>query len=404
MHKKVGYKMKIAVLFHRIGPYHRARLAAAGQRGKLMAIELSGSDETYAWDLLEGADGFQRVTVFPGKDVDFEPPLMVRDQLWRTLTKHNPSVLLVAGWSASWALAAIQWAADNKRPVVMLSASTEQDEVRSAWKEMIKRRVVRLCGAALVGGTPHVDYLTNLGMPKERIFTGYDTVDNACFTDGAEQARQDAKRLRSELSLPQHYFMTTSRFIEKKNIPCLLKAYSIYRRQTNSDAWGLVLLGDGQLRDDYFRCCQELGLGQSVIFSGFKQYHELPIYYGLADAYIQASTTEQWGLVVNEAMACGLPVIVSERCGCAVDLVKDGCNGFTFDPYDVHALAGLMCKLSENESMRETMGKESLNIIGRWTPDTFAEGFWKAVEVALKLPQLPMRFYDRGLFELLIRR
>ena len=241
-------------------------------------------------------------------------------------------------------------------------------------------------------------------MPKERIFTGYDTVDNAYFTAGAEQARKEARRLRRELSLPQRYFVTTCRFIEKKNIFRLLKAYSIYRQQTGSDAWALVLLGDGQLKDDYLQCCQELRLEQSVIFPGFKQYHELPIYYALADAYIQASTTEQWGLVVNEAMACSLPVIVSEHCGCAVDLVKEGCNGFTFDPYDVDALAGLMCKLSEDESMRETMGKESLNIISRWTPGTFAEGLWKAVEMALKLPQLPMRFYDRGLLELLIRR
>ncbi|MCF6354849.1 MAG: glycosyltransferase [Candidatus Polarisedimenticolaceae bacterium] len=396
--------MKIAVLFHRIGPYHRARLAAAVQHGQLVAIELSGNDKTYAWDLLEGVDGFQRVTVFLGKDVDFEPPLIVRDQLWRTLTKQNPTVLVVAGWSAGWALSAIQWAVDNKRPVVMLSASTEQDEVRIAWKEIIKRRVLRFCGAALVGGTPHVSYLTNLGMSKERVFTGYDVVDNVCFTAGAEKARRDAKRLRSELSLPQHYFMTTCRFIEKKNIPRLLKAYSIYRQRTSSDAWGLMLLGDGPLRDDYFRCCQELGLEQSVIFPGFKQYHELPVYYGLADAYIQASTTEQWGLVVNEAMACGLPVIVSERCGCAVDLVKEACNGFTFDPYDVDALAGLMCKLSGNESMKKTMGKESLNIINSWTPETFAEGLWKAVETALTSPQLPMRFYDRALLDLLIRR
>ena len=396
--------MKIAVLFHRIGPYHEARLTVAGRHGKLVAIELSGNDETYAWDLLEAVDGFQRVTVFPDKDVDFEPPLIVRDQLWRTLTKYNPGVVVVAGWSASWALSAIQWAANNKRPVVMLSASTEQDEVRSAWKETVKKRVLRFCGAALVGGTPHVSYLTSLGMPKERIFTGYDTVDNAYFTAGAEQARKEAKRLRRELSLPQRYFMTTCRFIEKKNIFRLLKAYSIYRQQTDTDAWALVLLGDGQLKGDYLQCCQELRLEQSVIFPGFKQYHELPIYYALADAYIQASTTEQWGLVVNEAMACSLPVIVSEHCGCAVDLVKEGCNGFTFDPYDVDALAGLMCKLSEDESMRETMGKESLNIISRWTPGTFAEGLWKAVEMALKLPQLPMRFYDRGLLELLIRR
>ena len=98
-------------------------------------------------------------------------------------------------------------------------------------------------------------------------------------------------------------------------------------------------------------------LAGDVILAGFKQYDELPAYYGLASAFVHASTTEQWGLVVNEAMASGLPVLVSDRCGCAPDLVEDGVNGFTFDPYDVEALAGLMQRVAAmTDERRQAMG------------------------------------------------
>ena len=93
---------------------------------------------------------------------------------------------------------------------------------------------------------------------------------------------------------------------------------------------------------------------------GFKQYHDLPAYYGLAGAFVHTSTVEQWGLVVNEAMAAGLPVLVSRNCGCAADLVQDGVNGFAFDPLDGDRMAALLTKvagLSADEPRRHGRGK-----------------------------------------------
>jgi glycosyltransferase involved in cell wall biosynthesis len=123
-----------------------------------------------------------------------------------------------------------------------------------------------------------------------------------------------------------------------------------------------------------------------VVMPGFKQYSELPIYYGLAKAFVHASTTEQWGLVVNEAMASGLPVLVSSRCGCATDLVTEDVNGFLFDPYDVHGLARRMvdiCRLTD--AQRSAMGRESKRIIAQWGPERFASGFRAAAEKALEV-------------------
>jgi glycosyltransferase involved in cell wall biosynthesis len=141
------------------------------------------------------------------------------------------------------------------------------------------------------------------------------------------------------------------------------------------------------------------------MLAGFRQYEELPAWYGLASAFVHASTTEQWGLVVNEAMASGLPVIVSERCGCAPDLVEHGVNGFTFDPYDVPALADLMQRVAAmTDERRAAMGAAGQRIIADWGPERFADGLMKAVQVALSRPLPTASWFDQGLLRLLARR
>ena len=128
---------------------------------------------------------------------------------------------------------------------------------------------------------------------------------------------------------------------------------------------------------------------------GFKQYEELPTYYASAGAFIHASTIEQWGLVVNEAMASGLPVLVSNRCGCAKDLVREGVNGFTFDPYNEEQLADLMVRIASDEVARYQMGARSREIIAEWGTDRFASGVKASVETALSAPKKKAGFMDR---------
>ena len=293
-------------------------------------------------------------------------------------------------------------------PAIVMSESTIQDEPREWWKESFKRRVVRLCSAALVGGRLHADYMVQLGMPRERVFFGYDAVDNSYFAEGVAEIRgqrsevggqgsegnaemlkaggegtEDGRRkteggsqrseVRRKYGLPEKYFLGSARFIEKKNLPRLLQAYARYRGKAEmlkaDGPWDLVLLGDGPLKADLCRLISDLSLQGSVLLPGFMQYPDLPAYYGLASAFIHASTTEQWGLVVNEAMASSLPLLVSNRSGCAPDLVQEGVNGFTFDPYNVEDLAQLMLKISAFQPFSlSAFGEASRRIIAAWGP------------------------------------
>ena len=322
------------------------------------------------------------------------------------LKDSAPDAVAIPGWSDNAALSALRWCAESGTPAVLMSESTALDKPRSAWREWIKRRIVDLYSTALVGGERHVDYLVRLGMRRERIFTGYDVVDNEYFRQKAEEVRGptfaglrrggQGSEVRQKYGLPENYFLASARFVEKKNLPTLIRSYARYRqlarntdnRQQTTDnrPWDLVLLGDGPLRETLNSQLSTLSLQHSVLLPGFKQYEELPVYYGLANAFVHASRTEQWGLVVNEAIASGLPVIVSNRCGCMPELVEG--NGFTFDPNNEHELASRlfeMASLSDDEHKR--FEDASRRIAANFGPERFGEGLKRAAELALIRPR-----------------
>jgi glycosyltransferase involved in cell wall biosynthesis len=378
------------VIFHRLGPYHLARLEAAGKLMPLVALETSCVDGTYAWDFVGGSSGFERSTLFPEVDALKQSKCEVVRRVARALDRIEPDVVAIPGWADAAALGALDWCRRNAVASVMMSESTEWDEARHSCRETAKRRVVGLCAAALVGGRPHKNYVVKLGMPAERVFLGYDAVDNTYFAKNTEKLTIETLKCstREKYRLPENYFLASARFVEKKNLPKLIQAYALYRKKVErgrqkTEMWDLVLLGDGELRSSILNLRRSLGLETRVHLPGFKQYPDLPAYYGLASAFVHASTTEQWGLVVNEAMASGLPVLVSSRCGCAEELVEEGVNGFTFAPYDTEQLAQLMLRIWAMEpGARIKMGGVSRRIIADWGPERFASGLKAAAEKA----------------------
>ena len=186
----------------------------------------------------------------------------------------------------------------------------------------------------------------------------------------------------------------------EKDLTRLLLAYSQYKAKRGERGWKLVILGDGPLRGKLLRQRSRLHLESDVIFPGFVQYDQLPLYYGLAGAFVHASIVEQWGLVVNEALAAALPVLVSNRCGCVPELVHDGENGFLFDPLNIGELSRLLDLVSRTPDLQK-MGRRSRSIIQGWSPAKFAEGMLQAATTALTVGPLHPRLVDRLLVKAL---
>ena len=411
-------KPAIAIVFHHIGPYHHARLNAAADGLSVIGIEWSAKGYD-AWGAADIPVLYHKVSLFSEATDGYLAKAELRQAFCWALEQAKPDVVAVNGWNNFGSLAAANCCVARGIPMVVMSESAREDELRTWWKEMLKRRIVDLYSAALVGGQRHIDYLVELGMPPERIFTGYDVVDNHYFARRTEEIRnshlrqgnggQAASEIRNNYGLPENYFLASARFIPKKNLPRLIRAYAEYRqlcRASVSDAersegagnppspslrrtgtpWDLVLLGDGPLRQTLSSQLSTLNLQAHVHLPGFKQYDELPVYYALAKAFVHASTTEQWGLVVNEAVASGLPVIVSNRCGCVPELVNG--NGFTFDPFDEQELVerlSQMASLSDDE--RKSLSDASYGISANFAPKRFGEGLEQAARLALNRPR-----------------
>ena len=369
----------VVVMFHTFGPYHCARLETGTDGMKAVGLEVNARDERYAWDQEALNPAFDKVTLFGRGNEGAMTRWRTIKKVWRTLTELRPSAVVLPGWSELAALVGIAWAWWRKVPVVLMSDSRREDQPRATWRERLKRMVVCRCQSALVAGRPHVEYFVSLGMPRDRIFTGYDVVDNDYFRDKAEGARLQAAEVRARYGVPKRYFLVVARLIPEKNLESLFKAYAQYVSSAR-EGWDLVILGDGPLRDRLEALRDELKLRDSIWMPGFKDYDELPMWYGLAGAFILASTKDTWGLVVNEAMAAGLPVLVSQGCGCCDDLVSEGENGFTFDPVSEWEMAETMRFIAEDSDVK-AMGSKSQEIIDQWPLRRFGQGLLEAVEV-----------------------
>ena len=399
--------MRVAVIFHCLGPYHCARLEAAARHCDVTAIEVVAETQDYAWSPVKDTGRYSRLTLFTSGDTRTMSAKKVFGRVENALQNCLPDAVAIPGWSDKGALAALQWCMETGTPAILMSESTALDESRVRWREWIKERIIRLYSTALVGGQRHIDYLVELGMPRDQIFTGYDVVDNDYFARRAIEIRNSKFEIRKEHGLPENYFLAAARFIPKKNLVTLLRAYAEYGQKAEVRSqesgvsgrmapWDLVLLGDGPLKADLCRLIDDLRIRNRVLMPGFKQYEELPAYYALARAFVHASATEQWGLVANEASASGLPVIVSNRCGCVPELVQD--NGFTFDPMNQHELALRlfeMASLSDDE--RDRLGDASRRIATNLRPNRFGEGLKCAATMAIDLPRRKFRAFDRAI-------
>jgi 1,2-diacylglycerol 3-alpha-glucosyltransferase len=391
-------KPAVAVVFHHIGPYHHARLNAAAD--KLSVIGLEWSAKAFdAWGAADSPSRYHKVSLFPEATAHCPENAELKRAFWAALRQTKPDVVAVNGWNNFGSLIAANCCVRRGIPMIVMSESSRQDESRTWWKEAIKRRIVGLYSAALVGGQRHVEYLIELGMPRERIFTGYDVVDNDYFGRRTAEIRNSKFEIRNKRGLPENYFLASARFIEKKNLSTLIEAYAQYRRRSEIAAkvpWDLVVLGEGPLRETLNSQLSTLNLHRHVHLPGFKQYEDLPVYYGLAKAFVHASTSEQWGLVVNEAIASGLPVIVSNRCGCAPELVNG--NGFTFDPTNEHKLTERLLEMASlSDEERKRLGDNSYRIASNFAPERFGEGLERAASVAMEGPQKRFGVMDRAL-------
>lgn len=362
--------IRVAVIWESFGPYHVARAKALAEQPGLEAIfvELASKHSQHHWETQRDPISDYLITLVDGPYKKLSRREL-SSRLVEKLTALDPDAVVVSGYYTGPLRAAARWARAKGRASILMFVGTPWDSRRRWWKEPVKRWFIRRhFDSTLVGGKSHRQYLASLGVPAEHIWEKGNVVDNSYFADRAHAARQ-----RTNQELPsQASFLFVGRLSSEKNLFRLLEAYREYRR-AGPGGWGLVMVGDGPQYQELRHRAVSLGL-DDVRWLGYRQIDELPSIYAQSDALILPSVSETWGLVVNEAMACGLPVLVSNRCGCAMDLVEDGKNGYSFDPEVVSEIAIRMTKLASlSNAKRDEMGHRSRTIIAAYTPEAWAK-------------------------------
>jgi glycosyltransferase involved in cell wall biosynthesis len=350
-----------------LGPYHLARFdALAASDVSLTVVRIPSPEYFRPWQP-QGGNGHYRLV--PPLSRGLSPEMMTSADVRRLLDRFDPHVVVVVGYGGSHYYAAAHWARTHAVPCVLAGDSWKKSNTRHLVKEFAKSLLVRLMyDGAFVAGHRSAQYFKSLGLPARRIWRGYDVVNNRVFRAGAAHARRQEARTRSDFNLPDDYFLYCGRLSPEKNLLRLIDAFHHYR--VSGGPWHLVIVGSGPYEQKTrARAARE---GDSIHFVPWVQRERLPAVYGLARCLVLPSLRETWGLVANEGMATGLPVLISRGCGCQPDLCWRGINGYDFAPKDVEALSGLMLKMSSDAVDLERMGKASLRIVSNFTPQTWA--------------------------------
>ncbi len=309
-------------------------------------------------DLLDGYDSefVPNVSSNPGTSGFFglrNPELLRRVLAWR------PDAVLLIGYNhASMLDFILRWPTKNA-PLLFRGDSHRLGTTATGWKERIRRALLstifRRFAGFLAVGKANANYFHWHGVPESRIFSAPHAVDNDRFQKAATPEGGARFRREMEISDDVTLILFVGKLVEKKRPHDLLEAFLRLADQNTV----LVYAGEGPMREELQN--RAASSEMKVCFAGFRNQTELPAIYAAADVLVLPSEGrwETWGLVVNEAMACGVPCIVSSHVGCAADLVLPGKTGWIFPATDVAALAECLRDAVTDPERRKEKGHAS---------------------------------------------
>jgi glycosyltransferase involved in cell wall biosynthesis len=300
----------------------------------------------------------------------------------RALAGARPDVVVVSGWSTFAAQAAIAWCRLRRVPYVLVVESHDEGP-RPGWRRKVKGTVVpRVVGAAagaLVTGTLARRSMVARGAPPERVRVFANTIDVEAF---GEQARRLAGRrteLREELGAGQDdvVVLSVARLAPEKGLDVLIHAAA----EAGDPRLLLVLAGSGPERESLVDLANVRGT--RLMLAGDLDWGRIVDVYVAADVFALLSEREPWAVVVNEAAACALPLVLSDRVGAAHDLLRHGENGFLVEAGDVAAAASALRLLAADPALRAAFGARSRELAQDWGYGPSVAGFVAAVREAV---------------------
>lgn len=296
--------------------------------------------------------------------------------LWFDLWRFRPDIIISTEMGAR-SLVAANYALIARKPFVLWFYGTIHTERDINWKQRVLRNILCRYAHAFVGmGREARSYLISLGVENKKIFDAKNATDMTPFIKSFQVSRRTS--VRQELVISGLCYLYVGGLIPRKGLDYLLKAWKIFCKQLNKEST-LVLVGDGVQKESLINLAASLGLS-NVKFVGFINNENLPAIFHASDIFVFPTLEDVWGLVINEAMASGLPVICSKYAGCSTDLIVDGENGWIVDPMDVSDMVQKLQMAWEKRDNKEKIGKASQELISSLNISRMADCFRRAVE------------------------
>jgi glycosyltransferase involved in cell wall biosynthesis len=298
------------------------------------------------------------------------------------LMDARPEVVVVSGWSTFAAQAAITWCGVREVPYLLVVESHDEGP-RAGWRRKVKGTVVppivERAAGLLVTGTLARDSMIARGAHPERVRVFANTVDVERFGDRVDGLAPSRPELRRALgaSVDDVVVLSVARLAPEKGLDDLVRAAA----RAEDSRLLLVVAGEGPERGPLLARAAELGV--RLVLTGDVDWERIVELYAAADVFALLSEREPWAVVVNEAAACGLPLVLSDRVGAAHDLLRDGENGRLIDAGDVGAAASAFRELASNSELRRSWGSRSRELAADWGYGPSVDGFLEAVREAV---------------------
>lgn len=333
-------------------------------------IFIAEKEKRRDWNIDYTKIKFPHTVLFKGS-IESINSFAIAKETWRALNKIRPETSIICDYSNIFGWSALFWAKKNKNNLIFWLDSTYDDKKHYFPKEQVKHFFLKHFDAFLAPGGKTKHYLEHMKVNSAKIITTGYSVDNEFFIEQYQLYKDKKDVLLNKLEIQQRQnFIFIGRFAPEKNIINLL--YSFLEVSKINSAWGLILLGDGPLKNEINTFISDYNLQNKILLPGFIQQEGIVQYLTASDVFVLPSLSEPWGLVVNEAMLCRLPVIVSTKCGCQPELVKEGVNGFSFDPNNQLKLTNLMQGFANGSYNIKSMRESSFAIVTKHSPNIIA--------------------------------
>lgn len=297
------------------------------------------------------------------------------------LIRSKPDIVISQEYSIPSALAYFYCKLFEKRYISWSEGTPLSDTNIDLIQKFLRRIIVSASKSYIACSTDAREQYILLGAKPEKVFIGIQTTDVKTFERKVEKIREKGV-FATKKNINEKFILYTGSLIERKGIIHLLDAVKILSHKLKN--FHVILVGDGDQKRILQDFCVKNNLVDMVSFVGFKQQYELPYYYAQADIYIFPTLLDTFGVVINEAMAAGLPVICSKYAGAANDLIMEGINGYVIEPRDHRKMADYLFKILTNDKLRVKMGEASKGIIENYDIAAATTGFIKACRKSLE--------------------